>query len=552
LESIYPVFEETARQYKNKDALIYLGTTYSYAQLRQHVERAALSLVSLGVGRDDRAIMFLPNLPQWIVAWLALQKIGAAAIPVTPFYAPADLRYIANDSGAETIFCLDTNFGYVTRILSDTNIKRVVVTTMVQTLPLWKQLLAKALNKVPEGKYQLGESTFSFDQLLRGRVDRTRKDKSPGNGMEQLNTQAPDLESAEILYTGGTTGYPKGVPISPALFLEAMREQRRSREGLIPKGEDVLIQGAPLYHILGQAVGLGALLHGDTVVLLPRINLDAVFDHIQRYAATTFFGVPTMYRMILEHDRLDQYSLDSLRYCFSGGDVLPVEIGRRWSKRFGKPIYQGYGATETCGGISLTPAGEQFPEGTAGKIVAFQRVKIVNPDTLTEVAACDPGELLVSSNHMVRSYWNKPEETAKCFLEIEGNLWYRTGDIVRLDENGWLYYVDRSVDVIKHKGYRVAASRVETALQEHPAVIASCVVGVPDPNVGERIKAFVVLKEDVKGVTAYDLMAWCRERLAPYEMPHYIEFRDMLPKSKVGKLLRRELRQEERLKMQAD
>jgi len=214
-----------------------------------------------------------------------------------------------------------------------------------------------------------------------------------------------------------------------------------------------------------------------------------------------------------------------------------------------QPIYQGYGATETCGGISLTPAGEAFPEGTAGRIVSFQKVMVVNPDTLEPIPKGEPGELLVSSEHMVKGYWNKPEETARCFVYRDGRLWYRTGDIVRINEDGWLFFLDRSVDMIKHKGYRVAASRIEAVLQEHPAVIASCVVGIPDPSVGERIKAFVVLKEDVKGVTAYDLIVWCRERLAPYEVPHYIEFRDMLPKSKVGKLLRRELRAEELRKL---
>ena len=162
----------------------------------------------------------------------------------------------------------------------------------------------------------------------------------------------------------------------------------------------------------------------------------------------------------------------------------------------------------------------------------------------------EPGELLVSSEHMVRGYWNKPEETAACFIEREGRLWYRTRDIVRIDEEGWLFYLDRSVDTIKHKGYRVAASEVEAVLQEHPAVIAACVVGVSDERVGERIKAFVVLKEDIKGVSAYELIRWCRERLAPYKVPQYIEFRDMLPKSKVGKVLRRELRAEERKKLE--
>lgn len=542
MESIYLVFEEMATRQPEKACLTYLGRVYTYSQLSQAVEQTAASLGRWGVKKGDRAILFLPNLPQWIIAWLALQRMGAVAVPITPFYAPSDLTYIANDCGAETIFCLDTNFGYVSRILPETLLKRIVVTTMVELLPRWKQLLGKALNKVPEGRFQLGENSVKFSQMLGGKDAHGPESRRPSGGMEL----------AEILCTGGTTGRPKGVPISHVLFLEAMEEQRRAREACIPKGEDVILQGAPLYHILGQAMGLGALLHGDSLILLPRINLDAVFDHIVRCKATTFFGVPTLYRMILEHDRVDQYDLSSLKYCFSGGDVLPTEVARRWERKFGKPIYQGYGATETCGGISLTRAGEAFPEGTAGKRVPFQQIKIVNPDTLEPTPACEPGELLVSSEHMVAGYWSKPEETARCFVQLDGRLWYRTGDIVQVDRDGWFFFQDRSVDVIKHKGYRVAASRIETVLQEHPAVIGSCVVGIPDVSVGERIKAFVVLKENVKGVTAYDLTAWCRERLAPYEVPHYIEFRDMLPKSKVGKLLRRELRAEERRKMASD
>ncbi|MBI5029593.1 MAG: AMP-binding protein [Chloroflexi bacterium] len=537
MDSIYPVFENSANKNSNRPCLIYLSKQYTYAQLKDAVDNTAASLVTRGISAGTKAILFMPNLPQWIIAWLALQKIGAVAVPITPFYALNDLKYIANDSGAEAIFCLDTNYGYVERVLSETRLKQVIVTTMIQVLPMWKQLLGRALNKVPEGKVRLGGNVIAFSELWNG-----QKNSTP------LPHPSCDLETAELLYTGGTTGHPKGVPISHTLFLEAMREQRKARESINPIGEDVIVQGAPLYHILGQAVGLGALLHGDTIILLPRVNLDATFDHIQRHRATTFFGVPTMYRMILEHDRIDQYDLSSLKYCFSGGDVLPAQVGRRWQKKFGKPIYQGYGATETCGGISLTPAVESFPEGTAGKVVAFQKVKLVNPDTLESVADGESGELLVSSDHMVSAYWNKPEESAKCFVKIDGRLWYRTGDVLQIDQEGWFFFQDRSVDVIKHKGYRVAASRVESVLQENPAVIASCVVGIPDETVGERIKAFVVLKEGVKGVTAYDLTAWCRSRLAAYEVPHYIEFRDMLPKSKVGKLLRRELRAEERRK----
>jgi long-chain acyl-CoA synthetase len=533
--SIYEQFERVSRDFARKLALIYLGVEYDFSQLSEAVESLAASLRTIGVTKGDKAILYLPNCPQWVITWLALQRIGAIAIPISPIYTPIDLQYIANDSGSETVFCLDTNFGYVAQVLPETKLKRVIVTNLAELLPWWKWLIGRSFNKIPMGKFDLRENIFTFKKLLR-----------EGNISSLPKFKAESEEMVEMLYTGGTTGLPKGVPFTNVLFLESVGEQRKMSEDFIPKGEDIVIQGGPLFHILGQAVGLGGVLSGDTLVLLPRVNLDGLFDHIQRFRVLTFFGVPAMYRMILEHDRVDYYDLSSLKYCFSGGDVLPKEMAERWLKKYGKPIYQGYGTTETCGRVSLTPMGEKAPPGSAGKVTPLQKVKLVDSDTLEPVPPGEPGELLVSSRHMVRAYWNKREETADCFVNMEGILWYRTRDAVRIDQNGWLFYLDRSVDTIKHKGYRVAVSEIEAVLQEHPAVIASCVVGVPDEKVGERIKAFAVLKEDVKGVSAYDLLKWCRERLAPYKVPQYIEFRDMLPKSKVGKLLRRELRAEER------
>ncbi len=533
--SIYEQFERVSHDFSDRTALLYLGKRYTYAQLRHAATNLAASLDRMGVSKGDKAVLYLSNCPQWVITWFALLRLGATAVPVSPIYTPVDLKYMANDSGAETIFCLDTNFGYVAQVLPETQLKRVIVTNLAELLPWWKWLIGRGFSKIPMGKVDTGGDTFSFKKLLKGNVTSSLPP-----------VKAAEEEMVEMLYTGGTTGLPKGVPFTNVLFLESVAEQRSMSERFIPKGEDIVVQGGPLFHILGQAVGLGGILSGDTLVLLPRVNVDGLLDHIQRYRVLTFFGVPALYRMILEHDRADQYDLSSLQYCFSGGDVLPAEVADRWLRKYGKPIYQGYGATETCGRVSLTPMGENAPPGSAGRVTPLQQVKLADPDTLEPVPPGEPGELLVSSGHMVRAYWNKPAETADCFVNMEGRLWYRTRDIVRIDNDGWLYYLDRSVDTIKHKGYRVASSEIETVLQEHPAVIASCVVGIPDEKVGERIKAFVVLKEDVKGVSAYDLLKWCRERLAPYKIPQYIEFRDMLPKSKVGKLLRREMRAEER------
>jgi long-chain acyl-CoA synthetase len=349
---------------------------------------------------------------------------------------------------------------------------------------------------------------------------------------------------AEILYTGGTTKHPKSVPLSHDLFLASANEQ--ISEPLIPIQDNVILGNAPLFHILGQTCSLSTLLVGGTLILQPKVNLDANFDAIQRFKARSMVGVPTLYRMILEHERLDQYDLSSIDYWFCAGDKLPVEVSHRWKDYFHKSIYQGYGATETCGGVTMCPTDIQNPPESIGRLVPSKSVKIINPGLLEPVDVGEPGELIVSSEPMVRTYLNNAEETKKSFIEMDGKTWYRTGDVLSMDEDGNFYFVDRTADTIKHKGYRVSASEIEAVLQEHHAVMSACVIGVPDDRVGERIKAYVVLKHDIKGLTGYDLIKFCRKSLVSYKVPQYIEFRDMLPKSKVGKLLRREIRDEER------
>jgi long-chain acyl-CoA synthetase len=533
--SIADTFRATAARLPGKTSLVFLGERYTLSAIDAASDALAGALAARGVEPGARVMIYLPHSPQWVISWLAAQKLGAAAVPVTPFYGAEDLRYIAQDSGAETAICADTNFGHLDRIRAESPLRRIVVTRMADLLPRWKRLVGHALDRLPSGKVRAGEDVLSFRALLAAGAAPPRRDVRGD-------------EVAQILYTGGTTGFPKGVPMSNALLLDAFAEQRRASLPAIPAGEEVVLQGAPLHHILGQAVGLSGVVGGETVVLLPRMNLDAVFDHVQRYRATTILGTPTFYRMMLEHERVDQYDLTSLRFSFSGGDALPEETARRWQQRTGHPLYQGFGATETAGGIALCHAGVGAPAGSVGRACAHQRLLLVDATTLEPVPDGEPGELLVASRHMVRAYWNKPEETARCFVTAREQLWYRTGDVLRRDAQGWYFFHDRSVDVIKHKGYRVAASKVDNALAEHPAVTASCTIGVPDDVVGERIKSYVVVRSDVKGVHAQELVRFCRERLAPYEVPQYVEFRDMLPKSKAGKILRRELRDEERRK----
>lgn len=534
--NIFAAFEAVAQRRGRDTALIYLGTRYSYRQLKQMAERFAAALVDIGVRPGQKIVIYVPNSIQWVVSWLGIQRAGAVCVPITPIYTPYDLKYIANDSGAEAIVCADTNFGYVKSVLSETKLKKVIVSRMADLLPWWKRYFGYLFDIIPKGKMALEEDTYSMRKLLaryRGRTGNL-----PDSGRENGDV-------AEVLYTGGTTKYPKGVPISHDLFLVSADEQIKVSEPLFPVEENIILGNAPLFHILGQTCSLATLLVGGSLMLQPRVNLDATFDSIQRFKAKTMIGVPALYRMMLEHDRLGQYDLSSVDYWYSAGDVLPVEVGRRWEDKFGKVIYQGYGATETCGGVSMCPVDIENPPKSVGRIVKSKSVKLVDPETLEEVEPGKAGELLVNSDYMVTSYLNKPEETAESFAELEGKLWYRTSDVMSMDEEGNLFFIDRTVDTIKHKGYRVSASEIEAVLQEHPAVIGSCVVGVADEKVGERIKAYVVLKEDIKGITGYELIKWCRRQLVSYKVPQYIEFRDMLPKSKVGKLLRREIRSEE-------
>ncbi len=537
--NIFDAFCATADAYPDHTAVVFLGTRYSYAWIRDKARAFAAALRAIGIAKDDRVIIYLPNSVQWIVTWLGIQGAGGVGVPITPIYTPHDLNYIANDSGASAIVCADTNFGYVQQVTPNTGLKQVIVTQITDLLPRWKRWFGHLYDVVPKGKVAKGANILGFRQLLK----------------QYRGQRPPDIDSdggktAEILYTGGTTKFPKGVPLSHDLFLVSARKQIRISEPLIPLRENVILGNAPLFHVLGQTCSLSSLLEGGCLVVQPRINLDATFETIQRFKVRSMVGVPALYRMMLDHERLDQYDLSSVDYWFCAGDVLPEEVGRRWERRFGKTIYQGYGATETCGGVAMCPTDIDNPPKSVGRVLDIKSVRIIDPGTLEVVPQGEKGELIVSSTHMVSAYLNKPEETSAAFIEMDGRLWYRTADIMRMDEEGNLYFVDRTVDTIKHKGYRVSASEIEAVLQEHPAVVGTCVVGIPDEKVGERIKAYIVLKQDVKGITGYELIKWCRKSLVAYKIPQYIEFRDMLPKSKVGKLLRREIRDEEKRRVE--
>lgn len=541
-EYTFTRFEKACEKYPDKTAVIFLGDKFSYRKLKDKVYRFATGLSELDVKKGDRVLLYLSNSIQMIIAYLAAQKIGAVVVLVSPIYTSHELEYMINDSEAKVVICHDTNYGYVSETLKNTGLKHIIYTGLLDLVSFPKRTIAWLFDKVPHGKVKGGAETIPFTKLLK-------------SGANPPNVEIdPIKDLSYILYTGGTTGFPKGVAgnhwgqtsyvndITDVVFA-----------GHLKFGGDCYIAINPLFHIMAlglfMAIGLNC---GNTTVVMPVPQVDAILSGIERYGVRWMLGVPALYRMILENDRQETYNLSSLRYCYCGGDVLPREVLQRWKDRVGAPIYQVYGSTE-AGHITYSRIDEGEPNPMSiGKPLPSRRVKIVDTETLEEVPIGESGELLVTSDYSMKEYLNKPDETERSFINIDGEIYYRTSDFVSQTPDGQIIYVERSADILKHKGYRVSASEVEAVLQDHPVVVGACVVGVPDRKVGERIKAIVVLKDDAKGVGATVLISFCKERLASYKVPSYIEFRDMLPKSKVGKLLRREIRDEERRKIQKD
>ncbi len=540
-ELVFTQFEKMAEKYPDRVAVIYLGEKLTYSRLQNLIDRFATALNRMGVRKGDKVVLYISNSVQWVIAFFGIQKIGAVVVPVAPIYTSFEIEYMIKDSGAETIICLDTNFGYVQDVFAKTGLKRAIVTNLVDILPFWKRAVGFLFDKIPSGIVKKNEKVYFFKDLMK---------QSP----EKLNVEIdPWNDLSYILYTGGTTGFPKGVPGNHMGMVSYVRDVMEDvAGGYIEEGKDVYIAINPLFHImaLGLFVAIG-LNYGNTTIIMPVPQVDSILRAIEKYRVRWLLGVPALYRMILENDRLDQYDLSSLKYCYCGGDVLPIEVFKRWKEHLGVSIYQVYGSTE-AGHVTYSRLDREPELSSIGLPLKTRECKVVDPDTLEPVPVGETGELVVTSDFTLKHYWNKPEETKRSYVTIDGKVYYRMGDYVRLGEKGDIYYVERSADVIKHKAYRVSASEIEAVLQDHPTVIGACVVGVPDPKVGERIKAIVVLKEDARGVDASELTRWCRERLAPYKIPQYIEFRDMLPKSKVGKLLRREIRDEEHRKTSQD
>jgi len=536
--SVPQAFDEATERAPERTAVVFYGREITYRELREATDRLACAFAELGVKKGDRVALYLLNSPQFIIAYFAALKAGATVTPISPVYTSHEVRFQLEDSGARVIVCQDVLYDKVAK--SGAALDRVIVTNVGEYLPALKRFLGKGFLRRLLPDIDLGSPEVPPAANLHWLQDLLAK--YPAQPPQV--TIDPRADLAVLPYTGGTTGHPKGVMLSHYNLVAAMA----SVHAMLPSLEanrEVILAFLPFFHVYGQVqIMLNGLCQGHLLVLFTTPDTEAMLAAMERYQVTLFYGVPTLYEYLKDHKDTGKVNWRRLKLLVSGADTLHESTMQDWAKRTGASITEGYGLSENCATSHLNPV-HRPKVGSFGCPLPGMLAAVIDPETLAFVPQGATGELVLSSPSVMHGYWRRPDETAQAFIESRGIRWMRTGDIVRMDEEGYFYFYDRSKDLIKHKGHSIFAKDVEDVLYAHPQVKAAGVIGVPDPAAGQVIKAIVVLHGDARGkLSEEDLRAFCRERLAEYRVPQLIEFRGELPKTDVGKVSRRELRDE--------
>jgi len=523
LKSVHQAFDEAAARAPGNAAVVFYGRSITYGELREASDRLACALAALGVKKGDRVALYLLNSPQYIIAYFAVLKCGAIVTPISPVYTSHEVRHQLADSGASAIVCQDILYDNVAK--SGAAPALAVISAVSEYLPALRRLFSRKA-EVPEGVHRLQE-------LLRKYPPRP-----PGVDID------PRTDLAALPYTGGTTGNPKGVMLTHHNLIAAQTMGSAAFASLKP-GREVVLAFLPFFHIYGQVVlMLNHLCQGNLLVLFTSADTEQILEAMERYRATVFYGVPTLYEYLKDHKDTGKANWRRLRLVLSGADTLHVSTMQQWAQRTGSNITEGFGMSETAGASHLNPLDRAKP-GSFGCPIPGMLGAVMDPERLEFVPPGETGELLLAGANVMQGYWGQPHENARAFVERNGVRWLRTGDIVRMDAEGYFHFYDRAKDLIKFKGLSIFAKDIEDVLYAHPQVKAAGVIGVPDPAVGQRIKALVVLEGDARGKVSEDeIKAYCRKSLAEYKVPHVVEFRGELPKTDVGKVSRRELRDE--------
>ncbi len=519
---LHEILRLTAVEVPDRPATAFLGAHMTFAELKGQSDRLAAALAALGVRQHDRVGIMLPNCPQYVFAAFAVLRLGAVVVNVNPLYTPREVAVVAKDSGMRLLVTLDALAPVTLAVLDQTVIEHVVVTSVME--------YSAAAAVCPEV-----EGTRRLADLLAGVAE-------------------PDLPSVEIdaddvavlQYTGGTTGVPKGAMLTHYNVFANVIQGQCWHYSDVRRGVDTYLLVIPFFHIYGFTVGLlSGVWRGAQQVLIPKYDVEMLLNAIRQYAPTYFPAVPTIYISLLNHPKAKEYGLDRIRTFNSGSAPLPLEVLEQFERLTGGTLKEGYGLSEASPVTHTTPELSRRKPGSIGLPLSDTDIKIVDLETgESEVPVGHEGELCVAGPQVMKGYWNRPDETAIALREdASGRTWLYTGDVARMDEDGYTYIVQRKKDMIIVSGFNVYPSEVEGVLYEHPAVMEAAVVGVPHEYRGEAVKAFVVLKTGAQA-SPDELTEHCKRGLAEFKVPSEVVIRESLPKTAVGKILHRLLREE--------
>jgi len=524
--------EESAARFPDHPALIFQGYSVSFRELDEKVGRFAAALKDFGIKKGDSVAILLPNVIPCVVAYYAILRIGAIVVFNNPLYSDPELEHQFTDSGAKFLITLDLLVERMVKLREKTGIKTIVYTSIGDFLPFVKRLLFPlvAKKKGLAAEVSPAPDLFAFKDIM--------SKYSPDNTQAELTMD----DVAMYQYTGGTTGVSKGVMLTHG----NISFQIQQIEAWFPefdKGAEIMLGALPFFHVFGMSVSMNlAIRLAWTNVLVPKPQPEPLLEAITKFKVTFAPLVPTMYIGILDHPDLEHMDLTSIKGCFSGSAPLPLEVINTFENKTGSVIVEGFGLTESSPVTHVNPFRGRRKVGSIGVPLPDTECRIVDlEDSTREMPAGEAGELLIRGPQIMKGYLNKPEETAKT-LTKEGFLC--TGDVAKMDEDGYFFIVDRIKDMIISGGYNVYPRDIDEVLYEHPKILEACAVGIPHPKRGESIKAFVVLKQG-QTLTEKEVIDYCAERLARYKLPVAVEFKEELPKSNVGKILRKDLRKQQ-------
>jgi long-chain acyl-CoA synthetase len=527
---LFKLLEEAAQKYPQSACTIFKGATITYPEMNELTNKLAAGLHSLGVKKGDRVGIFIPNTPQFVMAYFAILKVGGVVVAINPLYTAREIEHQVNDAGIELMLVMSNFYNLIKQVQPKTKIRQIVVTNIKEALPpVLSFLFTLAKEKKGGFRVQLQEGDIWMQDLLA---------KHKPEDRPKVEVTAED--NALFQYSGGTTGISKGA-IAMHRNLVANALQIRSWMPGAEDGKETVLMAIPLFHVYGMVAGmLFAIRTGAGMVMVPNPrDLKDVMTNIQKYKATVFPGVPTLYNAINNHPDVlaGKYDLSTIKACISGSAPLMRETKEKFEAITGGKLVEGYGLSEAPTATHCNPLIGENRTGSIGLPLPDVDCRIVNlDDGKTVLPPREIGELVLQGPQVMKGYHNMPTETANTLQDG----WLYTGDIAYMDEDGYFYIVDRKKELIKPSGYQVWPREVEEAIMEHPKVLEVGVAGIPDAYRGESVKAWVVVKPG-ESLTADEVKEFCKERLANFKVPTEVDFRDELPKTTVGKILRREL-----------